>query len=142
MAQNYREDVRAFPGPKLWTAVTKALGVRRLAKQGRVQPDGFRTPAVTLLLGSDGVVERRENGIRFAAPIIFQSLGSLWNNWIIYCVILCHHVLLIQSHSYTWDVRTCMFSAGNAHEKQRAAMWDCTGEIVCDMYAGMRGAKM
>uniref|UniRef100_UPI00358E2EA6 tRNA wybutosine-synthesizing protein 2 homolog n=1 Tax=Myxine glutinosa TaxID=7769 RepID=UPI00358E2EA6 len=88
--------------PELWTAVTKALGVRRLAKQGRVQPDGFRTPTVTLLLGSDGLVERRENGI-----------------------------------SYTWDICTCMFSTGNAQEKQRAAMWDCTGETVCDMYAGI-----
>ncbi|XP_025849207.2 tRNA wybutosine-synthesizing protein 2 homolog [Vulpes vulpes] len=51
--------------PELWKTVASALGVRRVAKRGRVSPDGTRTPAVTLLLGDDGWVEHVDNGIRY-----------------------------------------------------------------------------
>ncbi|XP_005627979.1 tRNA wybutosine-synthesizing protein 2 homolog isoform X1 [Canis lupus baileyi] len=51
--------------PELWKTVASALGVHRVAKRGRVSPDGTRTPAVTLLLGDDGWVEHVDNGIRY-----------------------------------------------------------------------------
>ncbi|XP_042334125.1 tRNA wybutosine-synthesizing protein 2 homolog isoform X2 [Sceloporus undulatus] len=52
-------------GQELWEVVAGALGARRLAKQGHVQADLFRSPTVTLLLGQDGWVEHMDNGIRY-----------------------------------------------------------------------------
>ncbi|XP_070615962.1 tRNA wybutosine-synthesizing protein 2 homolog [Erythrolamprus reginae] len=56
-------------GQELWQVVAEALGARRLAKRGRVQPDLFRSPAVTLLLGEDGWVEQVDNGIRYSFDV-------------------------------------------------------------------------
>ncbi|ETE61192.1 tRNA wybutosine-synthesizing protein 2-like protein, partial [Ophiophagus hannah] len=56
-------------GQGLWQVVADALGSRRLAKRGRVQPDWFRSPAVTLLLGEDGWVEQVDNGIRYSFDV-------------------------------------------------------------------------
>lgn len=51
-------------GSALWETVASVLGARRVARRGRVMPDGMRTPSVTLLLGQDGWVEHVDNGIR------------------------------------------------------------------------------
>ncbi|XP_005008742.2 tRNA wybutosine-synthesizing protein 2 homolog [Cavia porcellus] len=51
--------------PELWKTIASALGVQRLAKRGKVLPDGPRTPAVTLLLGDNSWVEHVDNGIRY-----------------------------------------------------------------------------
>ncbi|XP_054564661.1 tRNA wybutosine-synthesizing protein 2 homolog [Eptesicus fuscus] len=64
--------------PELWEIVASALGVQRLAKRGRVSPDGTRTPAVTLLLGDDGWVEHVDNGIRYKFDIT-QCMFSFGN---------------------------------------------------------------
>ncbi|XP_027746223.1 tRNA wybutosine-synthesizing protein 2 homolog isoform X2 [Empidonax traillii] len=56
-------------GPALWETVASALGARRVARQGRVLPDGMRTPSVTLLLGQDGWVEHVDNGIRYTFDV-------------------------------------------------------------------------
>ncbi|KAJ7310523.1 hypothetical protein JRQ81_007445 [Phrynocephalus forsythii] len=56
-------------GSDLWKVVAGALGAQRLAKQGCVQPDRFRTPTVTLLLGEDGWVEHVDNGIRYVFDV-------------------------------------------------------------------------
>lgn len=56
-------------GSELWVAVASALGARRVARRGPVQPDGARTPSVTLLLGEHGWVEHRDNGIRYAFDV-------------------------------------------------------------------------
>ncbi|NXW54799.1 TYW2 protein, partial [Eurystomus gularis] len=56
-------------GPTLWETVASALGARRLAKRGRVLPDGLRSPTVTLLLGQDGWVEHVDNGIRYTFDV-------------------------------------------------------------------------
>lgn len=53
-------------GSALWETVASALGARRVARRGRVMPDGMRTPRVTLLLGQHGWVEHMDNGIRWA----------------------------------------------------------------------------
>ncbi|XP_076332434.1 tRNA wybutosine-synthesizing protein 2 homolog isoform X2 [Tachypleus tridentatus] len=38
---------------------------------------------------------------------------------------------------YTYDVRKCMFSAGNISEKLRVSKFHCSGETVVDLYAGI-----
>ncbi|XP_077466622.1 tRNA wybutosine-synthesizing protein 2 homolog [Stigmatopora argus] len=39
--------------------------------------------------------------------------------------------------TYEFDVTKCMFSAGNVTEKLRVAGFDCRGETVVDLYAGI-----
>eukprot|EP00053_Salpingoeca_punica_P010335 m.93024 g.93024 ORF g.93024 m.93024 type:complete len:428 (+) comp15354_c0_seq2:119-1402(+) len=39
--------------------------------------------------------------------------------------------------SYSFDVTKCMFSSGNITEKLRVANFDCAGQIVVDLYAGI-----
>lgn len=39
--------------------------------------------------------------------------------------------------SYEFDVTKCMFSFGNVTEKLRIAGFDCRGETVVDLYAGV-----
>ncbi|NXX99159.1 TYW2 protein, partial [Centropus bengalensis] len=56
-------------GPVLWETVASALGARRVARRGRVLPDGMRSPSVTLLLGQDGWVEHVDNGIRYTFDV-------------------------------------------------------------------------
>ncbi|NWI58020.1 TYW2 protein, partial [Calyptomena viridis] len=56
-------------GPALWDMVASALGAKRVARRGRVLPDGMRTPSVTLLLGQDGWVEHVDNGIRYTFDV-------------------------------------------------------------------------
>ncbi|NWW84639.1 TYW2 protein, partial [Rhynochetos jubatus] len=67
------DSFRATPweklGPTLWEMVASALGARRLARRGRVLPDGMRSPSVTLLLGQDGWVEHVDNGIRYTFDV-------------------------------------------------------------------------
>ncbi|KAM5281365.1 tRNA wybutosine-synthesizing protein 2 homolog [Ctenodactylus gundi] len=64
--------------PELWEIVASALGVQRLAKRGRVLPDGTRTPAVSLLLGDHGWVEHMDNGIRYKFDVT-QCMFSFGN---------------------------------------------------------------
>ncbi|XP_074738566.1 tRNA wybutosine-synthesizing protein 2 homolog isoform X3 [Strix uralensis] len=67
------DSFRAAPweklGPALWEAVASALGAQRVARRGRVLPDGIRSPSVTLLLGQDGWVEHVDNGIRYTFDV-------------------------------------------------------------------------
>ncbi|NWQ93946.1 TYW2 protein, partial [Burhinus bistriatus] len=56
-------------GPVLWETVASALGAQRVARRGRVLPDGIRSPSVTLLLGQDGWVEHVDNGIRYTFDV-------------------------------------------------------------------------
>ncbi|NXD37604.1 TYW2 protein, partial [Copsychus sechellarum] len=56
-------------GSALWQTVAAALGARRVARRGRVMPDGMRTPSVTLLLGQHGWVEHVDNGIRYTFDV-------------------------------------------------------------------------
>ncbi|NWU79219.1 TYW2 protein, partial [Onychorhynchus coronatus] len=77
------DSFRAAPweslGPVLWETVASALGARRVARRGRVLPDGMRTPSVTLLLGQDGWVEHVDNGIRYTFDVTkcMFSLGNI-----------------------------------------------------------------
>ena len=42
-----------------------------------------------------------------------------------------------KSVRYAFDVTKCMFSEGNAAEKNRVASWKVEGETILDMYAGI-----
>ncbi|RXM97639.1 tRNA wybutosine-synthesizing protein 2-like, partial [Acipenser ruthenus] len=98
----FRQPVWKILEPELWETVASTLGVKRVARMGRVSTDGFRTPTVTLLRGQDGWVQHVDNGIR-----------------------------------YEFDVTKCMFSSGNITEKLRIASFNCSGETVVDLYAGI-----
>ncbi|NXK34161.1 TYW2 protein, partial [Piprites chloris] len=67
------DSFRAAPweslGSVLWETVASALGAQRVARRGRVLPDGMRTPRVTLVLGQDGWVEHVDNGIRYTFDV-------------------------------------------------------------------------
>ncbi|NXR86458.1 TYW2 protein, partial [Hypocryptadius cinnamomeus] len=67
------DSFRAAPwetlGSALWETVASALGARRVARRGRVMPDGMRSPRVTLLLGQHGWVEHVDNGIRYTFDV-------------------------------------------------------------------------
>uniref|UniRef100_A0A8C3NM15 tRNA(Phe) (4-demethylwyosine(37)-C(7)) aminocarboxypropyltransferase n=1 Tax=Geospiza parvula TaxID=87175 RepID=A0A8C3NM15_GEOPR len=56
-------------GSALGETVAAALGARRVARRGRVMPDGMRSPRVTLLLGQHGWVEHVDNGIRYTFDV-------------------------------------------------------------------------
>uniref|UniRef100_A0A672JDP1 tRNA wybutosine-synthesizing protein 2 homolog n=2 Tax=Salarias fasciatus TaxID=181472 RepID=A0A672JDP1_SALFA len=62
----------------------------------------------------------------FRSPVVTMLLGE--NSWV-------EHV--DNGIRYQFDVTKCMFSAGNITEKLRVAAFDCTGETVVDLYAGI-----
>ncbi|KAM4586010.1 tRNA wybutosine-synthesizing protein 2 homolog [Fundulus diaphanus] len=62
----------------------------------------------------------------FRSPLVTMLLGD--NSWV-------KHV--DNGISYEFDVTKCMFSAGNITEKLRVAGFDCRGETVVDLYAGI-----
>ncbi|NXG43343.1 TYW2 protein, partial [Psilopogon haemacephalus] len=66
---SFRDALWENLGPVLWETVASALGAQRLARQGRILPDGMRSPIVTLLLGQDGWVEHTDNGIRYTFDV-------------------------------------------------------------------------
>ncbi|NXI24772.1 TYW2 protein, partial [Sterrhoptilus dennistouni] len=113
-------------GSELWETVASALGARRVARRGRVMPDGMRTPSVTLLLGQHGWVEHVDNGIRWAG-----ATGCGW------CGEGTALTIWAGCSRYTFDVTKCMFSPGNITEKLRVASLPCSGEVVVDLYAGI-----
>ncbi|XP_041652899.1 tRNA wybutosine-synthesizing protein 2 homolog [Cheilinus undulatus] len=62
----------------------------------------------------------------FRSPMVTMLLGE--NSWV-------QHV--DNKIRYEFDVTKCMFSAGNITEKLRVAGFDCKGETVVDLYAGI-----
>ncbi|XP_072287602.1 tRNA wybutosine-synthesizing protein 2 homolog [Pyxicephalus adspersus] len=56
-------------GVELWVQVASSLGVKRLAMQGPIQDDRWRSPNLTLLLGDNGWVEHVDNGIRYSFDV-------------------------------------------------------------------------
>ncbi|KAM7287268.1 tRNA wybutosine-synthesizing protein 2 homolog [Ixodes scapularis] len=56
-------------GPKLWHACCSALKCQRIAVNGRIAPDGHRTPLVRLVLGGDGWVTHLDNGIKYSFDV-------------------------------------------------------------------------
>ncbi|KAG8003905.1 tRNA wybutosine-synthesizing protein 2-like protein [Nibea albiflora] len=62
----------------------------------------------------------------FRSPVVTMLLGE--HSWV-------KHV--DNKICYEFDVTKCMFSAGNITEKLRVAGFDCRGETVVDLYAGI-----
>uniref|UniRef100_G3PZ82 tRNA wybutosine-synthesizing protein 2 homolog n=1 Tax=Gasterosteus aculeatus aculeatus TaxID=481459 RepID=G3PZ82_GASAC len=62
----------------------------------------------------------------FRSPVVTMLVGE--HSWV-------KHV--DNGISYEFDVTRCMFSAGNITEKLRVAGFDCRGETVVDLYAGI-----
>ncbi|XP_078480102.1 LOW QUALITY PROTEIN: tRNA wybutosine-synthesizing protein 2 homolog [Lampetra planeri] len=62
----------------------------------------------------------------FRSPVVTMLLGG--NSWV-------KHV--DNGIRYEFDVTKSMFSAGNITEKLRVAAFDCRGETVVDLYAGI-----
>ncbi|XP_029297445.1 tRNA wybutosine-synthesizing protein 2 homolog [Cottoperca gobio] len=62
----------------------------------------------------------------FRSPVVTMLLGE--HSWV-------KHV--DNRIRYEFDVTRCMFSAGNITEKLRVAGFDCRGETVVDLYAGI-----
>ncbi|XP_026212896.1 tRNA wybutosine-synthesizing protein 2 homolog [Anabas testudineus] len=62
----------------------------------------------------------------FRSPVVTMLLGE--HSWV-------KHV--DNGIKYEFDVTKCMFSAGNITEKLRVAGFDCRGETVVDLYAGI-----
>nr|CAB3458087.1 unnamed protein product [Digitaria exilis] len=61
---------------ELWPLVSKSLGAQRLARQGKIMPNGTRDSTLELLLGDNGWVTHHENGIRYsldATKCMFSS---------------------------------------------------------------------
>ncbi|XP_048400475.1 tRNA wybutosine-synthesizing protein 2 homolog [Stegostoma tigrinum] len=62
----------------------------------------------------------------FRTPKVTLLLGN--DAWV-------HHI--DNGIRYTFDVTKCMFSSGNITEKLRVSSFDCTEEVVVDLYAGI-----
>ncbi|XP_021719707.1 tRNA wybutosine-synthesizing protein 2/3/4-like [Chenopodium quinoa] len=62
---SFRDPAWDTIGSELWSAVAQTLGARRLARQGRVASTGTRDSRLEILIGDNGWVEHRENGIAY-----------------------------------------------------------------------------
>ncbi|KTF95100.1 hypothetical protein cypCar_00025195, partial [Cyprinus carpio] len=83
--------------------------------------------AVALALGGKRIAQIKkisQDGYR--TPMVTMLLGES------------SYVTHIDNHiRYEFDVTKCMFSSGNITEKLRIASFDCSGETVVDLYAGI-----
>ncbi|KMT04175.1 hypothetical protein BVRB_8g186230 [Beta vulgaris subsp. vulgaris] len=62
---SFRDPAWDTIGSELWSAVAKTLGARRLARQDHVASTGTRDSRLEILIGDNGWVEHRENGILY-----------------------------------------------------------------------------
>ena len=69
---------------------------------------------------------RVDDGVRGGNVQVLAGTGS---GWVV--------VPGPKSVRYAFDITKCMFSEGNAAEKERVASWPVEGETILDMYAGI-----
>ncbi|KAH6787777.1 Met-10+ like family protein / kelch repeat-containing protein [Perilla frutescens var. hirtella] len=76
---SFKDQVWNSIGEELWPLVARALGAQRLARQGRIAQTGTRDSKLEILVGDDGWVNHRENGIlySFDATKCMFSWGNL-----------------------------------------------------------------
>jgi hypothetical protein len=96
---------------EFWHVVCAALGVKRVAKQAVVDQGRMRQSRA-IMIGITGLSGSDDE-------------ASGWVN---------HRE---NSIIYTFDVTRVMFSSGNGTEKMRVGGFNCTGEVVLDLYAGI-----
>ncbi|PHT48934.1 tRNA wybutosine-synthesizing protein 2/3/4 [Capsicum baccatum] len=63
---SFKDSAWDLIGQELWFMVAKSLGANRLARQGRVAPTGTRDSTLEILVGDNGWVNHRENGILYS----------------------------------------------------------------------------
>jgi len=72
----FKDPLWESVGEELWPLIAKSLGAQRLARQGKIMPNGTRDSTLELLLGDNGWVTHHENGIRYsldATKCMFSS---------------------------------------------------------------------
>lgn len=76
---SFRDPAWNLVGKELWPVVAKSIGTDRLARQGLVASTGTRDSTLEILVGDNGWVEHRENGIlySFDATKCMFSWGNL-----------------------------------------------------------------
>lgn len=76
---SFKDSAWDLIGQELWFIIAKSLGAIRLARQGRVAPTGTRDSTLEILVGDNGWVNHRENGIlySFDATKCMFSWGNL-----------------------------------------------------------------
>ncbi|XP_076923026.1 tRNA wybutosine-synthesizing protein 2/3/4-like isoform X1 [Bidens hawaiensis] len=76
---SFNDSVWDSLGNELWLIVADSLGATRLARQGRVSPTGTRDSGLEILVGVNGWVDHRENGVlySFDATKCMFSWGNL-----------------------------------------------------------------
>ncbi|KAK9155721.1 hypothetical protein Sjap_003201 [Stephania japonica] len=78
-ATSFKDPAWASIENELWPAIAKSLRTCRLARQGRIAPTGTRDSTLEVLVGDNGWVHHRENGIfySFDATKCMFSWGNL-----------------------------------------------------------------
>ena len=61
---------------ELWTVVMETLRCKRLAKDARISPDGFRSSAAALLVGTSPWVEHIDNGVTYVLDVTQTMFSS------------------------------------------------------------------
>ncbi|KAL3627489.1 hypothetical protein CASFOL_028852 [Castilleja foliolosa] len=76
---SFKDQVWESIEEELWPLVARSLGTQRLARQGRIAQTGTRDSKMEILVGNDGWVDHRENGIlySFDATKCMFSWGNL-----------------------------------------------------------------
>nr|XP_027087531.1 tRNA wybutosine-synthesizing protein 2/3/4-like [Coffea arabica] len=76
---SFKDPAWNLVGKELWPVVAKSIGTDRLAQQGLVASTGTRDSTLEILVGDNGWVEHRENGIlySFDATKCMFSWGNL-----------------------------------------------------------------
>ncbi|KAK6283553.1 hypothetical protein POUND7_002505 [Theobroma cacao] len=76
---SFKDPVWDSIGEELWPIIARSLNTCRLARQGRVAPNGTRDSTLEILMGDSGWVDHRENGIlySFDATKCMFSWGNL-----------------------------------------------------------------
>ncbi|KAG8385740.1 hypothetical protein BUALT_Bualt03G0076600 [Buddleja alternifolia] len=63
---SFKDQVWDSIGGELWPLVAQSLGTQRLARQGRIAQTGTRDSKLEILVGDNGWVDHRENGILYS----------------------------------------------------------------------------
>ncbi|RZC65651.1 hypothetical protein C5167_009347 [Papaver somniferum] len=66
---SFKDQLWESLGEELWLTIAKAIGTRRLARQGRIVLTGTRDSTLEILVGDSGWVDHRENGILYSFDV-------------------------------------------------------------------------
>ncbi|OQV12633.1 tRNA wybutosine-synthesizing protein 2/3/4 [Hypsibius exemplaris] len=75
-ADSFRTPKWDSVAERLWPVVAKVFHVSRIARQGRIQANDFRSPRLELFLTTDTWVRKRENGIIYELDLEKSMFSS------------------------------------------------------------------